>query len=294
MQVNSLDVEAIYRKLLDTADETAREQIFKDRLITPFEGLVNVFGGDGLSAYQMWGMTPRQFAPENRAHTLAAIDALSAANAWGRAESALQRGIAAWADYADRLADRSITFALLYNQTQMPDDPGYSGFGAIPGWIMVTYSQPTPYTLARVEAATIHELHHNLSATLAPGNLDVGTASVGQYMIGEGLAESFARELYGEDVIGPWATGFDISRMEHTKRVFREGLNRTGFGITRQYIFGGKIAAAGRPAVEVPRFAGYALGYHVVQHYLKRTGKSVVEATFVSADELIAVSGFFD
>ena len=48
------------------------------------------------------------------------------------------------------------------------------------------------------------------------------------------------------------------------------------------------------PQPGVPAFAGYALGYRVVQAYLKRTGKNVVEATFVPAQEIVAQSGFFD
>jgi uncharacterized protein YjaZ len=43
----------------------------------------------------------------------------------------------------------------------------------------------------------------------------------------------------------------------------------------------------------VPPFAGYALGYQVVQAYLKRSGKKVVETFFVPAAEIIAESQFF-
>jgi len=113
-------------------------------------------------------------------------------------------------------------------------------------------------------------------------------------MIGEGLAESFAAELYGEDKTGPWVNNFHESRLEEAKAVFRAGLNRTGFDVVRGYIFGGPIAESiGFEQVNVPPLAGYALGYRVVQAYLKRTGKKVVETTFVPAAEIIAESGFF-
>jgi uncharacterized protein YjaZ len=43
----------------------------------------------------------------------------------------------------------------------------------------------------------------------------------------------------------------------------------------------------------VPPFAGYALGYKVVQAYLGRTGATVADATMLPAKEIIAGSGFF-
>ena len=68
----------------------------------------------------------------------------------------------------------------------------------------------------------------------------------------------------------------------------------TGFDTLRGYIFGDGIAQMqGGEGVGVPTYAGYALGYFVVQNYLRRTGKSVVETTFVPAREIIAESGFF-
>lgn len=56
--------------------------------------------------------------------------------------------------------------------------------------------------------------------------------------------------------------------------------------MVRSYIFGDEITAQqGREAVGVPTYAGYALGYKLVQAYLTRTGKSVVEATYTPSAE---------
>jgi uncharacterized protein YjaZ len=54
---------------------------------------------------------------------------------------------------------------------------------------------------------------------------------------------------------------------------------------------GGQEAAA--ELLGVPPLAGYALGYRVVQQYIRRTGKTVPEATFVPAREIIGESNFF-
>jgi uncharacterized protein YjaZ len=105
-------------------------------------------------------------------------------------------------------------------------------------------------------------------------------------MISEGLAESFSAELYGAEMVGPWVSGFDDSKLEQTRDIFRNGLNTTGFNTIRRYIFGD-------PAAGIPVYAGYAIGYRLVQQYLQRTGKTVPEATFVPAEKIIAESGFF-
>ncbi len=301
MKFNSIDSQATYQRLLNTPDTAEREAIFRAELVEPFKGLIDTFGGgDGLAAFGRWGMSPEQLAGEKRAWAAGVIEALAGAEAWKRAVQALETGWAAFADYANRIPLESITFALLIaDMSHTPQAGGYTGFGGIPGWIMTVYGEPTADNLKKIEACTVHELHHNLGSAAGvvfakPGKT-MNDVTVGEYMIGEGLAESFAAELYGEDMIGPWVTGFDESQLERTKAIFREGLNRAGFNVVRGYIFGGELAGEwGFEPINVPLYAGYALGYRVVQAYLKRTGKRVVETTFVPAEEIIAESGFFD
>jgi uncharacterized protein YjaZ len=45
----------------------------------------------------------------------------------------------------------------------------------------------------------------------------------------------------------------------------------------------------------MPNFGGYAVGYHVVQAFLKNTGMSIEDATVnVEAHDLIDASGYFE
>lgn len=301
MKFNIVNSQAIYHLLVNTPAAAERERIFRQELVEPFSGLVKVFGGsDGLSMFGMWGMSPEQLAGEQHEWAAGLIEALAQADAWKRAAQALDKGWAAFAGYADCIPLESITFALLIaDMSRAPQAGGYTGFGGIPGWIMTVYGEPTPDNLKKIEACTVHELHHNLGgaagAVFAKPGKTMNDVTVGEYMIGEGLAESFAAELYGEDMVGPWVTGFDESQLERTKAIFRQGLNRAGFNVVRGYIFGGELAGEwGFEPVNVPLYAGYALGYRVVQAYLKRAGKRVVETTFVPAEEIIAESGFFD
>ncbi|MBI5668214.1 MAG: hypothetical protein HZC41_09425 [Chloroflexi bacterium] len=299
MQFQIVDTESIYRRLLDEPDAAAREAIFTSELVEPFRGLVSVFGGgDGLALFRMWGLSPDHFAGEKRDWMAATVNALAAADAWTQAAQALADGYAAFAPLHDRIALDSIVFGLVIaDMSSAPGQRRYTGFGGIPGWIMTVYGEANDYTLPRVKAVTAHELHHNLAAAIGMGmggNTNIMTTSVGEYMVGEGLAESFAVELYGEDKVSFFVTEFEPSRLEETKRLIHDGLEKTGFNVVRGYIFGDDIAGTmGLPQAGVPAYAGYAIGYQVVQAYLRRTGKSVVEATLVPAREIIAESHFF-
>jgi uncharacterized protein YjaZ len=139
---------------------------------------------------------------------------------------------------------------------------------------------------------TVHELHHNVRFTLFPFN-PIAT-SVGEYMIAEGLAESLSAELYGEDVVGFYVTDFDEAELATARRVIGGALGVKGFNEVRGFIFGDAIAdRMGLPKAGVPNYAGYAIGYRVVQAYLRRTGKTVAQATFLPSGEIIEESGFF-
>jgi uncharacterized protein YjaZ len=43
----------------------------------------------------------------------------------------------------------------------------------------------------------------------------------------------------------------------------------------------------------VPTYGGYAVGSHVVQAFLRRSGLSIEAATFLPAREIVAESGVF-
>jgi uncharacterized protein YjaZ len=203
MKFNVIDAEAIYRRLLDAPNDETRAAIFRDELAAPFAGLTQVFGGgDPVQAFANWNMRLDQFAGEHVTATRQTIETLAQHRAWERAAASLEKGWQAFAAYVDRIPTQEITFGLLLaDMSGLPISYGYAGFGAMPGWIMTIYDKPDDYNLERVEAATVHELHHNiLAATLDRRGL---IADLATYMISEGLAESFAAELYGADKVGP-------------------------------------------------------------------------------------------
>lgn len=293
MNITHLDTQTIYRRLLDATTDAEREAIFRDAIVTPFDGLVRRFGGDdGVALFRMWLMSADQFTGEKRAWAHDLYQRLCDAGAWDTTARALEDAVRAFAPYQAQIPLQSALFALLIcDVNSIPLQRGYSGNGSTPGYIMTLFGDATDYSLSRMQGATVHEFHHNIRFTLFPFRMDV---TLGEYIIAEGLAESFAGELYGADKIGFYVTDFDPAQLDETRTIIGNALTVSGFNTVRGYIFGDALSdAMGIPQVGVPNFAGYAIGYHVVQAYLRRTGKTVAQATFVPASDIIRDSAFF-
>ncbi|MDX1992939.1 MAG: DUF2268 domain-containing putative Zn-dependent protease [bacterium] len=294
MKFKILDTLSTYRRMADAPCAETREAIFCDEIVQPFQPVTERFGSDGLETFRMWGMNPDQFAPGSPSNLEDVVEALAAYNAWNKAAQALEDGWKAFGSYQKQVPTTEITFGLMVlDLGNVPGNHGYSGNGSMPGYVMTLYGEASERTLPMLQGVTAHELHHNLMFAARPHNFLTET-TVGDYMLMEGLAESFAAELYGETVVGPYVKLFDESRLKETKAKFIDAIDKKGFILIRSYIFGDEVMAVqGHPSYGIPAFAGYALGYRVVQAYLKRMGRTVAEATFVPTNELIAESGFF-
>lgn len=289
-----IDTQSIYQQLLEMHDDAERAALFERELVAPFAGLTRMFGADSVQVFAQWGISAAQFSASAREETRRKLRLMADHKAWEQATEALHEASAALEKHMALERVGTVVFALMLYESAYSFGDGYAGFGAIPGWVMTTYNDPTPANMRKVKAATAHELHHQVCSWLLDDDNKIMT-NLGTYMIGEGLAESFAAELYGEEAVGMWVTSFDMSRLAETKQRFRDNLTLTGFDTLRQYIFGDLMTEyAGVPQTGIPAYAGYALGYHTVQAYLRRTGKSVAEATLVPAHQIIAESGYLD
>ena len=115
-------------------------------------------------------------------------------------------------------------------------------------------------------------------------------------MVSEGLAENFATYLYGEDKAGPWVKKPDMKTLnEYIKPIIYDGLDVQGLENLNAYLYGDEMAALQNyPPVGLPYCAGYACGYHLVKYYLQKTGKSIVEATLLSANEILSAVDFWN
>ena len=168
---------------------------------------------------------------------------------------------------------------------------GYCGFGGIPGFIQVSI-YPDSYNIPRIPAVIAHEFHHNIRFSYV--DWDHGNVTVGDYLVIEGLAESFAKELFGEELLGPWVTTFDKEDLEYSKEVIKNALDIKGFAEVSSYMFGDSIAKEqGYQPVGLSPFAGYAIGYQAVQSFMKINNVGIEEATLLSTDEIIGNCGLF-
>lgn len=149
---------------------------------------------------------------------------------------------------------------------------------------------PNDYNLPRLQAVVAHEFNHQIRNSYEPWKADI---SLGEYMVLEGLAESFAAELYGPEATGPWVTALGAQDLERAREVVGRAVDVRGFNEVRGYIFGDEVMAAfGAKPLGAPAYAGYAVGYRLVQAYLQKTGKSAAEATFVPSNEIIGVADY--
>lgn len=168
---------------------------------------------------------------------------------------------------------------------------GYCGDGGIPGYILGSLV-PSDATLKRMPVALAHEANHNVRFQFEKWQQDITLAEM---MVSEGLAENFAVSLYGEDQVGPWVSKTDRETLNDTiKPIIKNGLDKTGFDTITAYLYGDKMAKMQHYfPVGLPYYAGYACGYHLVKHYLAKTGRTIVEATLLPAAEIMKESEDF-
>ncbi len=294
MHTHWIRTDVLYRQIIAAPDMAAKEQIFREGFGPLFEAMQQSAPhipsqGDMLESARAWGM----LLPEDLTGTPDALRKLEAADAWHIGQTALDNGVQHFAPYADRLTQNSITgWLLLTNPLKAePSNKGYTGF-QFPGHIVGIFDTPNDTNLPRLPGLVVHELHHIIRLGLFPWNFQQ-PYSVADYVVLEGMAESFAAQLYGEQVVGYYVTDIDAAGLAQAKVIVGGALNERGD--VRSYIFGDHFAEKWNfPKVGVPPFGGYAVGYHIVQAYLRRTGKTVEAATFIPADEIAADSGYFE
>lgn len=108
-------------------------------------------------------------------------------------------------------------------------------------------------------------------------------------IVSEGLAETFAATMFGEDKVGKWVRETTPELLRETvKPLIRENLMTSDFQMLSSYLYGDEIMAlrGGQP-IGMPYCGGYACGYALIGHYLKKTGASIYEATITPTEEIL-------
>jgi uncharacterized protein YjaZ len=299
MKTEWVNTDDFYRRIIAAPDEATREQFYRELFIQPWKPMMNMLAGmfnadpaDDFAVARAWAW----LLPEDLAATPGALQKLIDADAWNVGARALAEGAARFEPYAGRLPFDAVSGWLVVADPAR-SDPINQGYTGATDWTAARFvdqfDTPNDDNLPRLPRAVVHELHHLIRLRLFPW--DMTQTSVADYIIHEGLAESFAAALFGREVVGYYVTDFDEDELETATRLIHDGLALTGFNVIRGYIFGDHLADQfGFQKVGMPDYGGYAVGYRVVQAYLERCGKTVKQATFLPAGEIIRASGFFD
>lgn len=226
---------------------------------------------------------------------LEALEALATAGAWDRIQRGMDQALSVLRTANPDLEVPDITVLLLLGDPSdthfMDTVRGLVGFGGISGYISITL-WPHEINLERMEPNAVHELHHNLR--YAPGGVvwDPSVVTVGEHVVGEGLADAFARQLYG-DALGYTPIGVPHLNDDEVLTRVVSGLGVTGMENFTAWVHGDASAEQlGVTPVGLPTGAGYAVGNRLVDAYLKETGQSAAEA--LHADSATVISTALD
>ncbi|USB34975.1 DUF2268 domain-containing protein [Paenibacillus sp. YPG26] len=283
---------------LFSLDGTQRARYFRYTMMTPFERMWNTInvplqtkqpgGYDVLMASKMLG-----YLDLNATETgLSTLQQLKEINALRLAEDTLNKCIDHIKNNELRINAEELIFGMYIADPQKLElQKGYTGFGGIPGFIQVII-HPNAYNIPKIPAVIAHEFHHNIRFSYF--NWDHGNVTVGDYIIIEGLAESYAKELFGEELLGPWVTSFDEEDLQYSTEIIKDSLNIKGFAEVSSYMFGDTIAVEqGYQPLGLSPFAGYAVGYKAVQSFMSINNLGISEATLLGTDEIIRNCGLF-
>ena len=294
MKIHWMHTNHYYHQIINAPEMAVKEQLYRDH----FGGLFRAMQqsaphipvqDDVIETARAWNL----LLPEDLIAIPDSLRKLEAVNAWTVGRKALEEGAVCFASYSDRITVNNVTGWLILTDSAKaePSNRGYTGF-QFPGHIVGIFDTPNDYNLSRLPGLVVHELHHIIRLGLFPWNMQQ-PYSVADYVILEGLAESFAAALYGDGVVGYYATDISDNDLVTARGIVGAALEQKGD--IRGYIFGDHFAQKWHfEKVGMPPFGGYAVGYRAVQAYLQHTGKTIEEATFLPAREIAAKSRYFD
>ena len=294
LKIEFLHSDIIYEKIAN-APVDKKDDIFRYEMMMPFKGKWDCYnipikspkedGYDVVMACEMLGF----LSPKNITHeTKEDITLLSCEHLKKSCQVSVENALACFTKRNIQLPTQSYLYTILLANPESPYvklSDGYLGDGGIPGYIFASLT-PNECTMKRLPVALAHECSHNVRFQFIKWSNDI---TLGEMMISEGLAENFATHLFGEELAGPWVTKTDSETLhEYIKPLMKDVLDLSGFEKLTPYLYGDEIAKAqGYFEVGMPYCAGYACGYQMIKYYLQKTGKSIIEATILPANEIL-------
>ncbi|MBO0452125.1 DUF2268 domain-containing protein [Candidatus Enterococcus murrayae] len=298
-KVTIVDSLSFYDRCLQ---ETVDEQAFRYEIMKPFEEMWHYLnaplvskkpgGYDVLMASEMLGIwTPRKSVDLIKSR----LEQLKESNIFNECTQVIAESTRLFNEIGYQIPFEELIVNILLGDPEngiLMASEGYSGFGGIPGYIFLIVV-PNDFNQVRLKSALAHEFNHNIRFTYEPFNH--GDVSVEDYLVIEGLAEVFAEKLYGVEYRGPWVKEYDKEELEYTIEVMKDGRDVRGFDQVCAYMYGDEVAREqGYQPIGLSRNAGYTIGYHLIKDYLKKTGKTIAEATLTPSSTIVEESRIFD
>ncbi|EMD28195.1 DUF2268 domain-containing protein [Amycolatopsis azurea] len=287
MTIKVLDTYPAMREIL-RAPLADRAALFK-AMAEPAAGMYRYFPGE-VDLVAMHTMSSGFPLDRDEERCLEALEALHEADAWNRIQRALDDALAVQLAATPGLAVPDITVLTVLGDPGdahfMGPNLGMTANGSVSGYIHLNF-WPYPENLARLEATAVHELNHNLR--YSPGGViwDPATVTVGEQIVSEGLADAFARQLYGDE-LGYARIGVPQLDDDAVFAKVVSGLEITGMQNFTAWVHGDETAARyGGTPVGLPTGAGYAAGNRLVDAYLAATGRTAAEALLADRRDVI-------
>lgn len=286
MEIIIQDTLNLYKEMLNLP-EGERREFFSSELIKPFNPMFEIMHmprtPEAMGCIELFGRDSKM---------LEMLERLEKAGAWNNAKMTIEAAVERFEKACIPLPEKVVVGIFLGNPEYLAMVEGYTGMGSIPGYIQIMID-PNEKNLPKLNACIAHEFHHNVLFHNAKWNF-MTEITVGKYLAVEGLAESFAASMFGEEYIGPWVTGVQGADLEIARKIISKSLDVKGFMEVRKYIYGKHPMMPETQDFGVPFCGGYAVGYHVIQAYLKKTGISIEKATIIDGDEIMKASGYFE
>ncbi|MDQ3578488.1 MAG: DUF2268 domain-containing protein [Actinomycetota bacterium] len=286
MSIHVIDSYSAMRAILTVG--LAERPALLERMLAPVVGMYRYFPGEvDLVAMHHRGSGFRVDRDDGCA--LAGLEALHEANAWARIDAALSQALDVQLLATPDIDVPDIQVMLVLgdftDEHFMDVNLGMSANGGTSGYLWLNV-WPDQENLARLEAVAVHELNHNLRYTNAPSYWDPATVTVGEQVVSEGLADAFARQLYGD--LGYTRIGESSLYDDAVYAKVVANLSVTGMQNFAAYVHGDATALRfGGTPVGLPTGAGYAVGNRLVDGYLAATGRSAAEALLAEASDVI-------
>ncbi|WP_339285735.1 DUF2268 domain-containing protein [Paenibacillus sp. FSL R5-0486] len=294
MKITALRSDQIYEEIIQAAPDEKLE-LYRERMMSPFMNKWNIqqipfrsqepHGFDVIMMNNFMNIAPADITPEIN-QSLASI---SSEAFWQQCHEAVCTSLSTFTDYGIKLSVSEYLYTILLGDRNSPSltmNEGISGDGGIPGYIIANLI-PNRYTLPRMQSVLAHECNHNVRYQYIQWNPQI---TLGEMVVSEGLAESFATSLYGEELLGPWVAKTDMETLNTViKPKMKDQLHVTGFDQINPYLYGDDLAIMQNfTPVGMPYAAGYACGYHLIKYYLNKTGTPITEATITPASVILA------